>query len=213
MLELASWKACWRALGVADADEHLFYELLACYDQPHRAYHTRQHLAECLAHQHAIEAEAERPAEVLLALWFHDAVYELRRSDNEARSASWAVAALRTAGVDQTVAERVHRLIMATRHDAVPEGRDAQVVVDVDLSILGADPARFDEYERQVRQEYRWVPGPLFRRKRRELLRGFLDRPRLYTTDWFHARYEARARANLRRALAGLGIAVAESST
>jgi hypothetical protein len=99
----------------------------------------------------------------------------------------------------------VHQLILATKHNAAPATLDAALLIDVDLAILGAAPGRFDEYERQVRQEYSWVPGFLVRRKRREILEGFLARPHVYFTDHFRARCEARARANLARSIAQLG--------
>jgi predicted metal-dependent HD superfamily phosphohydrolase len=76
--------------------------------------------------------------------------------------------------------------------------------VDIDLSILGAEAERFDEYEVQVRQEYAWVPGPVFRHKRREILQGFLARPHIYATEWFQRRFEAVARNNLQRSVARL---------
>jgi predicted metal-dependent HD superfamily phosphohydrolase len=76
--------------------------------------------------------------------------------------------------------------------------------VDVDLAILGAAPERFAEYELQVRQEYAWVPGLLFRRKRRALLGQLLARPRIYATESFHQALELRARDNLRHSLARL---------
>lgn len=82
---------------------------------------------------------------------------------------------------------------------AQPVSADAQLLVDIDLAILGADPERFDEYEVQIRQEYAWVPGPLFRRKRREILMDFLARPKIYGTAWFQERFEASARDNLQR--------------
>jgi predicted metal-dependent HD superfamily phosphohydrolase len=94
---------------------------------------------------------------------------------------------------------------LATKHNAEPTSRDAALLVDVDLAILGAAPERFDEYERQVREEYSWVPGFLFRRKRREILEGFLARPHVYSTDHFLACYEAAARANLVRSIERLG--------
>jgi predicted metal-dependent HD superfamily phosphohydrolase len=75
--------------------------------------------------------------------------------------------------------------------------------VDVDLSILGAPPERFAEYEVQIRQEYAHVPGFLFRLKRRAILQSFLDRPALFSTPRLHQRLEARARANLAAAVAG----------
>jgi predicted metal-dependent HD superfamily phosphohydrolase len=103
-----------------------------------------------------------------------------------------------------TGSSRVHGLIMVTRHEAIPQAMDEKVLVDVDLWILGAPEMRFDEYEVQVREEYGWVPGPIYRRKRRELLESFLARPAIYNTDRFIQRYEARARANLARSLARL---------
>ena len=109
------------------------------------------------------------------------------------------------AGVPQTASTRIHGLIIATKHNVIPDTADARVIVDVDLSILGAPMERFDEYERQVRQEYSWVPGWLFRRKRREILTGFLSRPHIYNTEYFIATLEAQARANLERSVKALG--------
>ena len=148
---------------------------------------------------------ADKVHEVELALWFHDAVYEVRSQDNEEQSASWARDAAIQQGVASSVAERVHRLVLATKHNATPTSPDAALLVDVDLVILGAAVERFDEYERQVRQEYSWVPGFLFRRKRREILEAFLARSQIYSTDHFRARYEVSARANLARSIERLG--------
>ncbi|MBI2922085.1 MAG: hypothetical protein HYY18_13450 [Planctomycetes bacterium] len=92
---------------------------------------------------------------------------------------------------------RVVALILATRHAEAPSDPDARWLVDIDLGILGADPEAYRRYETAIRREYRLVPGLLFRRKRAELLEGFLARPRLYLTDHFHARLEAPARRNL----------------
>jgi predicted metal-dependent HD superfamily phosphohydrolase len=91
---------------------------------------------------------------------------------------------------------------MATRHEAVPQTRDERVLIDVDLWILGAPEKRFDEYERQVREEYGWVPGLIYRRKRRAILESFVARPTIYSTERFIERYEQQARANLARSLA-----------
>lgn len=199
-----SWAAAWTGLRAAGDGHALRDALLDAWALPARRYHTREHLAECLAGAEAFAALAERPAEVAMALWFHDAVYLPRAPDNEARSAEWAVRALGEASVDAQAVQRIAAHVMATRHDAVPEAGDAALVVDLDLAILAAEPARFDAYERQVRDEYRWVPGPLFRRKRREILQALLARPALYATPALHARYEAPARANLARSLAAL---------
>lgn len=198
----SSWQRAWRGVGAAGDGLAWCERLLACYQEPHRHYHTLQHLGECLAAFDQARALAPHPDEIALALWFHDAIYDVKRSDNEARSADWAREALLDAEVERAIADRVHALIMATRHDAVPADADAQLLVDIDLSILGADTARFAEYEAQIRREYAFVPGWLFRHKRRAILQGFLERPRLYTTPYFHDRLETRARENLARAVA-----------
>lgn len=203
MPDLDQWRGMWAAFGIT-ADEALLRDLVARYSEPHRKYHTMQHLEECFGKLRELRALARQPEEIELALWFHDAIYDTRRRDNEERSAEWARSAVLEAGVTTAAGDRVHELVMATRHNAVPAGIDARILVDVDLSILGASPDRFDEYEAQVRQEYSWVPGPLFRRERRKILEDFLKRPTLFQTAPFVAAYEARARDNLQRSIARL---------
>ena len=199
---LANWNAAWRALRVASADEALCIELQRRYGEPQRHYHTLQHLAECLTWFEREQALAEHPGEVALALWFHDAIYDVHAHDNEARSAEWARSALLASGVQGEATERAHALVMATRHDAVPEGRDAELLIDIDLSILGAERERFDEYERQVHAEYAFVPDEVRLPRRRAILQRFLAREAIYATPRMHALLEARARANLARSIA-----------
>jgi predicted metal-dependent HD superfamily phosphohydrolase len=178
-----------------------FYLLRGLYRQPHRRYHTLQHLGECLTLLESVQGLAVHPGEVEAALWFHDAICDVGRSDNEERSAGWARIAANQAGVPRDVAERIHALVMVTQHTGVPAGADEQLLVDIDLAILGADPQRFAEYERQICDEYAHVPGEQFRQRRRAILGSFLDRQRVYSTAHFHDRLEAAARVNLRAAM------------
>ena len=198
------WRGMWQQLGAARVDPTLHKELASRYAEPHRKYHTLRHLEECFAHFDGARALAEHAPEVELGLWFHDAIYEVKRDDNEARSAAWARRSALEAGVPADACERVHALVMATRHQALAQGGDAQLLVDVDLSILGAAPQRFDEYERQIREEYTWVPAFLFRRKRAAILEEFLARPSIFSTGHFRERFEEQARANLERSLRAL---------
>lgn len=200
----ARWPRAWRALGLG-ADTALCEALLSRYQESHRAYHTLQHLGECLALLDREAVEAVHLAEIELALWFHDAIYDTQAADNEARSAAWAVTALRAQGAPAAVVQRVQDLIMATCHRASPAGLDAELLVDIDLAILGAEEARFWEFEAQVRQEYAWVPEAVFRQKRGEILQEFLGRAQLYSTPAIRTEREARARANLRAAISRLG--------
>jgi predicted metal-dependent HD superfamily phosphohydrolase len=194
------WQRAWDSLG-ARADGLLLQQLIERYGEPHRRYHSMRHLEECFAKLDELRPQAEHPAEIELALWFHDAIYDPTRHDNEKRSADWARESAVAAGAHTEVAERLYVLVMATRHDAEPRGTDEQVLVDVDLAILGAHPDRFDEYETQFREEYAWVPRLLYRRKRKEILQGLLSRPTIYATRPFIERYEQQARANLARSL------------
>lgn len=188
----------WSALGLGTSRAALHAELAAAWSEPHRAYHTLQHLEECLAHLDGIAPDAHA---VEVALWFHDAIYDTHASDNEERSADWAAREL--TGHD-ALAARVRDLILATRHNAIPAGDEAALMVDIDLAILGADEARFAEYEAQVAREYAWVPREVYVRERTKILQSFLDRERIYTTDAFRARLGAAARRNLAWSIAEL---------
>lgn len=198
-----SWARCCEGLGAFKTndgqleEQQVFERLWTRYSEPSRKYHSVQHLLECIAHFEEVAALAIHPAEVEMALWFHDAIYELGRHDNEAASAMWAEAELHSASVDPGAIERIKALVMATLHSASPSGTDECLLVDIDLSILGANEKRFQEYERQIREEYAFVPEPLFSQKRKEILRGFLGRSRIYTTEYFFQRLEPIARSNL----------------
>ena len=202
---LQPWLDTWRDLGLAAPAEATLDALLARWSEPHRRYHTPQHLRECLALFEEHRALAQRPGEVALAVWFHDVVYDTGRHDNEAASADWAVRVLAEAGAAGEVAQRVRALILATRHAQTPATPDERLLVDIDLAILGAAPRRFAEYERQIRDEYGFVPEAHFREKRAQVLRGFLERPALFATPALAQRFEAAARLNLADAIARLG--------
>jgi predicted metal-dependent HD superfamily phosphohydrolase len=197
------WEALWHGLD-RSAPEGLLDALLGAWREPQRHYHTLQHLIECFAHFDAARALAHNPAAVELALWFHDSVYDVHAHDNEARSADWARHALGGAGLPAGLCDEVAALVMATSHAGVADTPDARLLTDIDLAILAAPPARFAEYERQIRVEYAHVPEAAFVSARRRILQGFLARKRLYATPRFFELHEHAARANLVAALASL---------
>lgn len=200
---LSAWRRTWRLLGV-EASVPELTAVLNAWGETHRRYHDLTHLRECLDRWDAWQQLAEQPGEVALALWYHDVVYNPRATDNELRSAALAARAMTEAGVDVGAVQRVHDLVMATAHSAPAATRDAELVVDIDLATLGATAERFEAYDQAVRKEYAWVPGFLYRRKRRKVLKLFLERPRIYATDLAHAELEASARNNLAAALSRL---------
>ena len=182
----------------------MFTRLAGAYAEPARAYHTGEHIEDCLTLLDASRTLARHADEVEAAVWFHDAVYVAARTDNEERSAELARASLRDARVASEIAERIRGLVLETRHGTTPHQADAALLCDIDLSILGRSPEVFDQFERKIRQEYAMVPEPIYRRGRSEILRGFLSRPSIYQTAWFRQRYENRARANVERVLTTL---------
>jgi predicted metal-dependent HD superfamily phosphohydrolase len=204
-IAIDEWRRLWAQLGANSINGGLMNQLVAAYSERHRRYHTLQHLRECLAHADAVRTLARHPAQLELALWFHDAVYDPLRKDNEERSARWAQAGVLAAGCGDDVAQRVGALVLATRHHlAADDDIDSRLMVDIDLSILGSSYARFDEYERQVRSEYAHVDDAAFRAGRLKFVQAMLARPAIYATEVYRGTLEQRARENLQRSLEAL---------
>lgn len=170
--------------------------LLECYTEPQRAYHTMQHLEECLRCFDEAKATGliAKPDLIEMALWFHDAVYDSQGSENEELSAKMALEALG----DHPAPQEVARLILLTKSHQLGEGEDDAWIIDIDLAIFAQPIKRVLEYERQIRAEYAWVPQAVYAEKRAEILTGFLKREQIYLTAWSRERYESQARENLR---------------
>lgn len=213
LTDLEHWNQSWQTLGGLIPDVSVYQRLMEHYREAHRYYHTLQHLQECFEHLSNLwrfdegQTLSERllpntnRAVIEIALWFHDAIYNPHRTDNEFQSGQWAYQVSRAVGLRAEIAHQIQELILASKHDAMPQHLDAKILVDVDLAILGAAQKRFDEYEHQIRQEYSWVPEHEFYRARQRILDRFLARPCLYTTPYFQAALECQAKANLRRSL------------
>jgi predicted metal-dependent HD superfamily phosphohydrolase len=201
-LSITNWNRSWSELGGTIPHPSIYEQFITRYSEPQRSYHTLQHLKECLEHLSNVRSLSDHSAEIEISLWFHDAIYDPHQHDNEEQSARWAVQVAQDLGLSPDVAERLRSLILATRHDAIPQTPDAKILVDIDLAILGASEERFDLYEKQVRQEYHWVPEDEFYTARRQILNRFLARPVLYNTIYFQEHFEHQARANLLRSIA-----------
>ncbi len=186
-----------RTAGMSDMTIGWYDRLTKAYAEPQRHYHNLQHISECLVEFDQVRSLAKQPIAVEFALWFHDAVYNPKAGDNEEQSAALARQCIDECEIPGTLSDKVVRLIMATKHHNLGADLDMELMVDIDLSILGRDEKRFNEYEKQIRQEYAWVPVEVFAFKRAEILQGFLGREHIFNTDWFHCKYEEQARRNL----------------
>ena len=179
-------------------------QLATLYSEPHRHYHTLDHVAACLNWLDHYRHLVEDPLTMELALWAHDVIYDPRASDNEARSADWFAEHFENSTLTQNQKDRVHALILATIHPHPPTDADMALLQDIDLSILGTDCPLYDRYEGWIREEYAFVPEEAFRKGRSAVLCSFLDQPVIYHTAKVRERLEASARDNLNRAFGKL---------
>lgn len=200
-LDRRRFETAWKALGATHDNASAW--LVARYAEPHRAYHNAEHISECLAWFDQLKAQAQRPAELEVALFFHDAIYNPLSPNNEAESAARFQAFAEAAAIPRETAARVTELILSTASHAA-ESSDAALLNSIDLAVLGAPPARYARYERDIRREYVAVEEHAYRAGRSRVLRDFLARLEIYRTPSLAARLEAQARTNLSRALSAL---------
>lgn len=194
------WQNLWQAIGARSAAAPILQDLLEAYHEKQRAYHTLNHIEDCLTQLDRTRQLVPHPEVLETAIWFHDAVYNPQAHDNEEQSATWAVRALQQAEVVPQIIHDVERLILSTKHQQPPTLPDECLLIDIDLSILGQPPAKFDTYEIQIRQEYACVAEDAYRKGRAQILESFLSRPIIYKTAPFQ-QYEAQARENLTRSI------------
>ncbi|HZI50534.1 MAG TPA: N-methyl-D-aspartate receptor NMDAR2C subunit [Terriglobia bacterium] len=195
------WATVWQSIARRGDGSDWLNRLATLYAESHRHYHTARHIAECLNEFDAARQLARQPVALELALWFHDAIYDTHASDNEEQSAVLSQRCLEEAGAEAGLQTAVRDLVLVTKAHQDSPHPDAPLLVDIDLSILGAPTERFFEYEDQIREEYSWVPEDVFRTKRAEILERFLARAVIFRTSWFFDTREKQARANLRESL------------
>jgi predicted metal-dependent HD superfamily phosphohydrolase len=176
-------------------------ELVAAYTAPGRHYHNLTHIEDCLGALARVENLSPLEREILsAAIWWHDVVYDATRSDNEELSAQLAEQHVR-----EDLRQEVGRLIRLTKtHDVQLDDRLGAILISIDLSILGAEPARYDAYAAAIRQEFIHVPEGDYRAGRARVLSQFAGRPVIFPDAAFAARYDRPARENLARELASL---------
>ena len=196
----AGWVRLLARFSVSPADAYpLFDRLVAAHGEPHRHYHTLEHVGEVLKVAGRLADAAADPAAVQLAIWFHDTIYDPRASDNEVASADLAVASLQPLGLPAATLAHVTAMIRATAHTTAGEvDADTAVLLDADLAILSAEERRYARYAADIALEYAWVEAEAYRAGRLRVLEGFLARPRIYRTERMHAAADDAARRNLR---------------
>lgn len=194
-------------LGVSQEALHAKIDrLVDLYSEQHRHYHTTNHLAAIFDLLNAVEdepgfrASANSPA-LILAIWYHDAIYDPQAKDNEAQSAALARTDLTELGVGAKIIERTCTLIEATQAHTGDGADDANLMLDLDLAVLGGEEEAYASYLRGIRSEYRHIPEPIYRKARDGYLQGWLALDQIFKTPCFHQRFETQARKNIQAEL------------
>lgn len=188
----------------ADRFPDLIPSLRTRYDAKGRTYHNWAHVQALLVHFERHRTVLHHAEAVETALYYHDVVYVpgLKTNEDESADAMAVELADRAPEAEIALADLIIRATAAHRvpEDASPDhARDCAMFLDMDLAILGAEAEAFDTFDRNIRQEFAMIPDEIFLPRRREAMRVFLERERIYLTDLFHDTYDAMARENLRR--------------
>lgn len=189
-----------RNASSANAEEiaRIWESLSGHYDEPQRRYHNLDHISHCLTQLDlALDSIAEADA-IELAIWFHDVIYDVDRSDNEARSAAF-FGQIALPFMAATFIKRVHALILATTHISPADDLACQYMVDIDLSSFGLPWEDFRADSEALREEQANTPDDEFYAGKLGFLQILIGRPEIFQTGFFRARLEHQARNNIQR--------------
>lgn len=184
--------------------KELWTEIEKSYSSKSRHYHNLEHLKSLLKELNDVKGKIDNWNCLLFTLFYHDAVYNARRSDNEEKSAELAIKRMKQISVDTETIERCKLQIEVTKTHVKSEDTDANYFTDADLSILGRDWATYTTYTENVRKEYSIYPDLVYKPGRKKVLQHFLSMDRIFKTDYFHKKFEAQAKENLQRELLSL---------
>ena len=186
------------SLAETKFEAKIFTSLIDSYTSRHRSYHNLNHVYDILNWIELVKDFAENTDILRFAAWFHDCIYDPQSLDNEAKSAVEAERALEALNIDREIIKKIEQIILSTKnHQPSIASIDNLLFLDLDLAILGTNPARYREYAKAIRQEYNHVSDRYYQTGRKKVLTQFLNRERIYYTDYFYHRLETAARKNL----------------
>lgn len=181
--------------------DKLWSEIEKTYSGWGRHYHNLSHLENIFSQLNEVREEIEDWDTMLFSLYYHDIVYRATSKENEEESAAKALDALRKIAYSSTQAKKCVDIILATKAHFITDDHDTNLFIDADLSILGAPWETYADYCKKVRKEYFIYPGFMYKPGRKRVLEHFLKMKRIFKTDFFHNKYEERAKENLQKEL------------
>ncbi|MDJ0735582.1 MAG: hypothetical protein QNJ47_16235 [Nostocaceae cyanobacterium] len=196
----ANWLNLIQTFGVDILAAQKTFSLIAiAYSSSHRHYHTLNHIYHILSVIETLQTYTQNLANVQLAAWFHDIVYNTHANNNEEKSAEYAGILLSNLDLPIRVITNIQSLIMNTKYHQIAEDDfDSKVLIDADLAILAAKPVEYRQYANAIRQEYAWVPEAGYITGRTQILQKFLQRERIYSTPLMFEFGEESARSNIK---------------
>lgn len=176
-------------------------DLVSSYNNKSRHYHNLSHIHNMLVEAKSIKTNIVNFDDLCFAIWYHDVVYESTRNDNEKRSAIFAKKYLKSFNIEEKRLKNIEKLIVSTQKHQIliAENNDNAYLLDLDLSILGTDWDIYEKYTQDIRKEYKVYPNFIYEKGRKKVLRHFLERENLFFSSYFKNRFEAQAKANIKR--------------
>lgn len=205
-------------LGIKEDPTKLFMELRNIYDRPlsptaqrdeitkkmEGNYHKRLHIIDCLNEFYQIRHLIKNPDVIECAILFHDIIYTPGSKTNEEDSAEFAEKILTKRGLPKDFIEEVKRYIVLTKHNKNPDTEDGKYLVDIDTSIFGKDPRKYQQYAKDIRREYYTIPEKTYKEGRKNILKFFLDKENIFQTEHFRDKYQDQAKINLEQEISWL---------
>lgn len=195
------WQHLASQIGMRDAGAKTFDALVQRYTEPNRYYHNLQHIDSCLSQWEQYPHDVQDPLSLQLAIWFHDAIYDTNRNDNEEQSALWATEQLSQYSLDKAICTQIQKLICATDHRQEFTNGDCSLIQDIDLTILGSSNKAYTQYTQAIRQEYQQYSDEDYRAGRSKMLKTFLSKKEIYKTPYYQSSLEKIARKNIEHEL------------
>ncbi|WP_028665465.1 HD domain-containing protein [Runella zeae] len=184
--------------------EKLWSEIQHQYSKPERHYHNLSHLNALVASLSNVFDKINNWQSLMMAVAYHDIVYNVLKNNNEEQSAKLAAERLEQLGLPQNSIAHCCAQIIATKGHIESNNQDTNYFIDADLAIFGSTPEAYKHYTHLIRKEYRYYPDLIYKPGRRKVLQHFVAMPRIYKTDYFYERFEYQARINLHHELKSL---------
>ena len=178
----------------------LWEQLSNAYETSFRKYHNLTHLEEIFGYYDIYQGSIQNKEALILAIFYHDFVYEVWKKNNEEESAKKVIELLKQNNFPLKQLQTIEDLIICTKHHTSFTA-DQSFIIDFDLAILGQSEKNYGEYTQQIRKEYKIVPELIYKKERKKVLQHFLDKKTIFQTTIFQSQFEVQARINLNKEL------------